>query len=100
MNEARNNLYVYYRVACESAAVLQQRVEAMQATLHKNLGIASALQRRPEVKDGRHTWMETYFAIPSEFDATLNHAVRLAELEPLIDGERHTEYFMDISSCA
>jgi hypothetical protein len=100
MSEIDKNLYVYYRAPCENASLLQSRVEAMQTEMCNTSGIASALKRRPEAKDGAYTWMEVYFAVPPGFDATLSNAVRLADLSPLIDGERHTEYFMDISSCA
>ena len=44
--------------------------------------------------------MEIYLAIPEGFDATLAHAVEHAELDALIDGARHAEYFMDIAPCA
>jgi len=94
------DLYIYYRVRCEDAQVLQARVAAMQSVLSKEHGIAVALKRRSEKKDGRQTWMEVYPAVPQGFEASLAHAVAQAKLDALIDGERHTEYFLDVFSCA
>jgi hypothetical protein len=94
------DLYVYYRVRCEHAPLLQARVRAMQSSLSAEYGIVTALKRRPEEKDGRHTWMEVYLAAPQEFDALLERAVGQAGLADVIDGQRHTEFFMDCSTCA
>jgi DNA-binding XRE family transcriptional regulator len=94
------DLYVYYRAASAQAEALRERVTAMQAELARRCGVAAALKRRPEAKDGRHTWMETYLNIPDGFDAILSQAVTQSELASLIDGERHTEYFLDITTCA
>lgn len=94
------DLYVYYRADCASAQALQDRVTVMQAALTRRCGVAAALKRRPEAKDGRHTWMETYLNIPEGFDAILSQAVTQSGLASLINGERHTEYFLDITTCA
>lgn len=94
------NLYVYYRVRCEHAVELQRDASLMQQDLSKRHGVAATLQRRPESKDGRHTWMETYQNTPDGFDAILVSAIAATGLGRLIDGERHTEYFVSVSSCA
>jgi hypothetical protein len=94
------DLYVYYRVRSEHAQMLQARVRHMQSSLSAECGIDTALKRRPEEKDGRHTWMEVYLAAPPGFDAVLERAVARAGLADIIDGERHTEYFLDCSTCA
>lgn len=94
------DLYIYYRVRTEDAAALQVRVTAMQQHLAAECGIASALKRRPEEKDGRQTWMEVYQAVPDGFEATLDAAVAHDGLAKLIDGPRHIEHFMDIPACA
>jgi hypothetical protein len=94
------DLYIYYRVACEREQQLRDRASAMQSLLSKRHGVAAELKRRPDAKNGQHTWMEVYRAVPPEFDAILTHAVAEAGLQALIDGERHTEVFMDVSSCA
>jgi hypothetical protein len=94
------DLYIYYRVRCEHAQLLRTRARAMQASISAEYGIVTALKRRPEEKDGRHTWMEVYLAVPREFDAILERAVAQAELGALIDGPRHTEFFLDYTTCA
>ncbi len=94
------DLYVYYRVDCALAQAVCERATAMQARLSQDCGVAAALKRRPDAKDGRHTWMETYHNIPDGFDAILAQAVSQSGLASLIDGERHTEFFLDITTCA
>lgn len=94
------DLYIYYRAECGHAQALGERARAMQSLLTQRCGVAAALKRRPEAKDGRHTWMETYLNIPGNFDAILAQAVMQSELASLIDGERHTEYFLDVTTCA
>ncbi|MBS0307563.1 MAG: DUF4936 family protein [Proteobacteria bacterium] len=93
------HLYVYYRAHPELADELQSRVCGMQQTLAERHNITATLQRRPEEKDGRHTWMETYASTPEGFGAILAQAVADANLAHLIDGERHAEYFVNMS-CA
>lgn len=94
------DLYVYYRVRPENAHALQVRVRGMQQVLAGEYGIVAQLKRRPEEKDGRQTWMEVYMAVPPDFEAALERALAQAGLTGLIDGQRHTEVFVDISSCA
>lgn len=94
------DLYIYYRVKCEHEHTLGDRVRAMQMALTQRCGVTAALKRRPEPRDGRHTWMETYLNIPDNFDAILAQAIAQSEVASLIDGERHTEYFLDATSCA
>jgi hypothetical protein len=72
----------------------------MQKAIAEKYGVVTALKRRPEEKDGRHTWMEVYLAVPDGFDAVLERAVAQADLPALIDGQRHTEIFLDCSLCA
>jgi hypothetical protein len=90
------NLYIYYRVQCERAPQLQQCAVAMQAALLKKHGVAAELQRRHHTQNGQHTWMEIYRAVPDGFDAILAHAVAESGLIPMIDGERHMEFFLDV----
>ncbi|WP_420475014.1 DUF4936 family protein [Noviherbaspirillum sp. ST9] len=94
------DLYIYYRVRIEDAAALQVRVSDMQHRLAADYGVAGALKRRPEEKDGRQTWMEVYHAVPEGFETSLESAVARSALADLIDGPRHTEHFMDIPACA
>jgi hypothetical protein len=94
------DLYIYYRVRSEQAGLLQTKTEAMQRSLSAEYGIVTGLKRRPEAKEGRHTWMEVYLNVPEGFDATIETAVAQAGLAEVIDGPRHTEYFLDFSTCA
>jgi hypothetical protein len=94
------DLYIYYRVPEAHAAQLAPRVLAMQAQLAVEHGVAGQLKRRPEAADGQQTWMEIYPATGAGFDAALAAAVHDAALIALIAGQRHTEVFTDISTCA
>lgn len=94
------DMYVYYRVAASRADALQAQVGAMQAGLLRQYGVGGGLKRRPAEKDGQHTWMEIYLALPDGFDAIIERAVSQAELAALIEGERHVEYFVDVFPCA
>jgi hypothetical protein len=95
-----NDLYIYYQVSDADASALSARVRAMQARLLAGHGVAGQLKRRPEAKDGLQTWMEIYPATTDGFDAALAAAVRDASLAELIAGNRHTEIFTDIQTCA
>lgn len=94
------DLYIYYRVRAADTQALQTRVTAMQAEIARQYGIEAAIKRRPEEKDSRQTWMEVYLAVPDGFETALAQAVDRNKLSSLIDGERHTEYFQDVSPCA
>lgn len=94
------DLYIYYRVANANSQELRGRVVDMQRSLSQDYGIVGSLKRRPEQKDDRQTWMEVYHTAPDGFEAALERAVVHAGLAELIDGPRHTEYFVDVSSCA
>jgi hypothetical protein len=95
-----NDLYIYYQVRDEDALALSARILSMQAGLRAAHGVAGQLKRRPEAKDGLQTWMEIYPATGEGFDAALEAAVRDASLTELIAGNRHTEIFTDLPTCA
>lgn len=94
------DLYIYYRVLPVNAAALQLKLAAMQSELSQDHGVVTGLKRRPEVKDGRETWMEIYQNVPAGFDALLAQALERADAAALIEGPRHTEIFVDVPSCA
>ncbi len=94
------DLFIYYRVPAAHATKMQKKVMAMQAALHKQWPVATALKRRPELKEGCETWMEIYGQIPEDFPAALESAVHDAGLLTLTDGGRHIETFIDILPCA
>ena len=92
------DIYVYYRVRSDLSALMLPHVRAMQDELCARFGIAAAVKRRPEEKDGLQTWMEVYEAVPEEFLSALEQAAIDAHLP--ISGERHVEVFVDIAECA
>lgn len=94
------DIYIYYRVRNDRTSLLQAELTRIQQNLSRTYGVATALKRRPEEKDGRQTWMEVYLAVPEGFESALQQAVTQADIARLIDGERHTEYFWDLPSCA
>lgn len=94
------DLYIYYRVENGSAASLRTQVLAMQAALAERFGISASLKRRPEETDGQQTWMEVYADAPADFRAALEQALLTSGVGEAIAGKRHTEVFMDMSSCA
>jgi len=94
------DLYIYYRVSLNNASLLQQRVAAMQAQLSQQYKVAAELKRRPQARDGMHTWMEVYLDVPDGFESVLKVALADNQLETLLDGPRHTEHFLDLSPCA
>lgn len=92
--------YIYYKTEARfESQVFQQQTE-LSAMLRRNGQPRMHLQRRPEVNQGLHTWMEIYRQIPEGFETDLNRLVQHSELMTLIHGERHVEYFMDAISCA
>jgi hypothetical protein len=88
------DLYIYYRVAAERATQFSSAAAAMQAALSSQHQIASVLKRRPDIKDGHHTWMEVYLAVPEDFALLIEQAVEQSGIAALIKGPRHTEFFI------
>ena len=89
------DLYIYYRVRDDHAALLAPRVRAMQARL-----ATGQLKRRPGSNDGLQTWMEIYQDADLGFEAALAAAVQDAGLPEWTQGARHTEIFTDVEPCA
>jgi hypothetical protein len=94
------DLYIYYRVRSDQREAFRAKALAMQHNLARDCGIATALKRRPEEKDGLQTWMEIYLAVDDGFESRLNQAVAEHGLSDWIQGPRHTEQFLDVSLCA
>jgi hypothetical protein len=94
------DLYIYYRVRASDADAFQQKAAAMQRELQRHGAVATALKRRPDAQDGMHTWMEVYLAATPDFEPRLAEAVTASGLQTFIEGQRHTEQFVDLSSCA
>jgi thiaminase len=94
------NLYIYYKVAASRAQEFDHAAAAMQAELSLQHQINTALKRSAEIKDEHHTWMEVYSSVPPDFAQVIAQAVAKHGLADFIDGPRHTEFFVNISSCA
>ncbi len=94
------DLYVYYKVPDAHAPALAPRVLAMQAQLQAEHGLACQLKRRPASDGGLQTWMEVYPATAAGFEAALQGAVLQSGITDQISGARHTEVFMDLTTCA
>ncbi len=95
-----NDLYIYYKVRNSNADQLEMRLRIMQAEVGAITGVYGEIKRRPEAKDGVQTWMEVYPGTGPAFPGILADAERDAALAELIDGDRHTEIFMDLDPCA
>ncbi|MFM7226407.1 MAG: DUF4936 family protein [Betaproteobacteria bacterium] len=93
-----SDIYVYYRVRSELAALMLPHVRTMQERLHEIYGVEPLLKRRPEEKDGAQTWLEIYPSVPDDFLGALEQAAIDAHLP--IDGGRHIEIFVDLPQCA
>ncbi len=96
-----HELFIYYRSQEEHGAQVQARVHEFQARLRRaHPGLQARLLRRPEVKHGLITWMETYAIEPMsprpERDDTLPQQIESAAtcLQGFIEGERHIEVFV------
>lgn len=94
------DLYIYYRVRAANADALQTEVLAMQHDLARSDSVRTALKRRPNEQNGAQTWMEVYLDVKDDFELKLDQAVAASRLLLWIDGERHTEQFVDVSLCA
>lgn len=89
-------LFIYYRVAQNDTAAALQAAQAVQCELRaRHPGLKAELWRRPETKDGMHTWMEIYTHADG-IDAALEQRIEAAAeaVSPWIQGPRHVEVFV------
>ncbi len=98
-------LFIYYRSKEEYAPTVLARVQAFQAHLRReHPALQTRLLRRPEVKGGVITWMETYAIDPMTSGARLDMRLQqridahAQSLDSLIEGERNTEVFVPCAS--
>lgn len=97
-------LFIYYRSRAEREAEVAERVREFQARLRsRHPHLVTRLLRRPEQRDGLHTWMETYsiptMHSPAGVTAEIQQDIeaQATSLRDCIEGIRHTEVF---SACA
>lgn len=89
------HLYIYYRAAPENTAAVIAGVARLQLALRTKQPLRCGLLRRPELVDGRVTWMESYLDIAPGFALALDAALADTGLRALIEGARHSEYFQE-----
>ncbi|HTD04474.1 DUF4936 family protein [Undibacterium sp.] len=92
--------YIYYRCASRHQLQVAEQAGELQQRLSHQTGVAVELKRRPETENDMQTWMEVYRKIPEDFAVQMEAALQQTSLRSLIDGQRHVEYFMDVTSCA
>ena len=84
-------LYVYYRVPEPALAATVAAVQAMQVALvEAHPGLRAELLRRPELRDGEVTLMETYAGVTG-LSPALEAAIAQAASD--LPQPRHTERF-------
>ncbi len=93
-----DHLFVYFRIAEHEAGAALPRWLAWLDTVEEATGVAGALMRRPEIRDGQATWMECYNDIPPAFAATLAGLWETGGPREIIVGERHAELFVDLEN--
>jgi hypothetical protein len=92
--------YVYYRVALHNADAAYRAVALLFALTATRFGVAGHLQWRADASAhdtaaGTATWMERYDGVDPAFVAALPRLAAESGLMAFIDGERHTECFVD-----
>lgn len=96
-----HELFVYYRAEPARAESVAAAVQQMQARLCEACpGLQARLLRRPDLRDGLQTWMETY-QLPAQANAVETAAAieRAAEsLQALLSGARYVEHFVACAS--
>jgi hypothetical protein len=100
MSALHRSLYCYYRVGADHAAQLLPLVRRMQAKLAPGCAFGTGLKVRPATGDSLQTWMEIYDGTCAGFDEQLAAAVDAAGIAGLVEGNRHTEAFMEMPPCA
>jgi len=92
-------LYVYYRIDPNDLAALQAAVLYLQLGLRRaHPGLQAELLRRPDLRDGQMTMMETY-ALAQGVNAGLAQTIESAATESLsqwLKGPRHSERFLPL----
>ena len=91
------DLYVYYRVREADEAAHRAGARAALAAARERAGIAGRLGRRPESKEGLHTWMVSFLDLPVRSEAAVLACLAEPACSALIQGERHVERFVQTS---
>ncbi|MFT5588955.1 MAG: hypothetical protein ACI9ZF_001127 [Bradyrhizobium sp.] len=94
------DIYVYYSIRTDDAALARQRVDTLQQRLNAGYDIRSRLRRQPEEKNGLQTWMEIYLAVPAGFEDVIERAAAEEGVTAMAQGSRHVEQFVEVTTCA
>lgn len=88
-------VYVYYKVPADALGAVLAAARGLQARLAAQCpGLQCSLLRRPELRDGQVTVMETYAGVlPSDFEARLAAA---ASDCPALPAARAVERFVPV----
>ena len=97
-NITRMDCYIYYKSTTSREQSVIAAASAVLGTVACS-GVTGSLQRRPDVAQGLHTWMEVYHEIPDDFIDLIAVAVATTPLTDLIEGLRHMEFFMPVALC-
>ena len=92
--------YIYFKAGAALKGKVIAAEKSLQQLVLARLGIRGKLQRRPELANDLHTWMEVYANVPDDFSAQLEILVQQTGLTELQYSERRTEYFLDADLCA
>ena len=89
--------YVYYRIREDQAAAARVAARRMCDLLAERGRESPVLRRRPDTSaQGLQTWMEVYVRWNPTDASPIERAVSESGLGPLIQGERHSEVFVDL----
>jgi Domain of unknown function (DUF4936) len=91
------DLFVYYRVPANQESAYLAQTRTLLAQLRQTSGIEGRLSRRPEAKEGLHTWMESFLDLPTAKEAAVSAHLADPRSASFIEGERHTERFVRLA---
>ena len=93
---AKAVLFVYYKLEVSGHDDCAQRVRQCQARLVAQWpGLVAELLQRPEVADGKETWMETY-RHPQGLTPELLACIAQSACDAGLPAPRHTECFVPL----
>lgn len=91
------DLFVYYRVRASQESAHLAQTRALLSELHQRSGISGRLSRRPEAKDGLHTWMESFIDLPAASEPAVSAHLSDPRSAAFVEGERHSERFVRLA---
>lgn len=94
LERALIDLYVYYRVHAGDEHAHLAQAQTLLAGLRERHGVQGRLSRRPQAKDGMHTWMLSFTDLGASQEDAVMGALALPQHGPPIEGQRHVERFI------